>query len=35
VVFVIAFGVALYAAGTRLGTSFGPELQTLEADSSP
>jgi hypothetical protein len=34
-VFLIAFGVALYAAGTRLGTEFGPELQILEAASSP
>jgi hypothetical protein len=34
-VFLIAFGVALYAAGTRLGTEFGPELETLEAASSP
>jgi hypothetical protein len=34
-VFVIAFGVALFAAGTRLGTKFGPELESLEAASSP
>ena len=34
-VFLVAFGVALYAAGTRLGTKFGPELQSLEVASSP
>ncbi len=34
-IFVIGFGVVLYVAGCRLGTVVGPELQTLEASSSP
>jgi len=29
------FSVALYIADTHLGQTFGPELQQLEADSSP
>lgn len=34
-IFVISFGIVLYVAGSRLGTLVGPELQTLEASSSP
>jgi hypothetical protein len=34
-VFLMAFVIGLYAAGTRLGTEYGPELQSLEAASSP
>lgn len=34
-IFVISFGVVLYVAGCRLGKVMGPELQTLEAASSP
>ncbi|HUA66394.1 MAG TPA: hypothetical protein VME24_11130 [Alphaproteobacteria bacterium] len=34
-IFVIGFGVVVYVAGCRLGTVVGPELQTLEASSSP
>jgi hypothetical protein len=33
--FVIAFGVVLYVAGCHLGALVGPELQSLEAASSP
>ncbi len=33
--FVAAFGVAIYVAGIHLGTTFGPTLETLEAASSP
>jgi hypothetical protein len=34
-IFVIGFGMVLYFAGSRLGSVVGPELQTLEASSSP
>jgi len=34
-ILVIAFGVVLYVAGTRLGTKFGPTLESLEMSSSP
>ena len=34
-VFIIIFGIALYAAGTRLGATFGPTLENLEVASSP
>lgn len=34
-IFVIGFGVVLFIAGNRLGTVVGPELQALEASSSP
>jgi hypothetical protein len=34
-VFLIAFGIVLYVAGTRLGNKYGPELQSLEVASSP
>jgi hypothetical protein len=29
------FGIALYAAGTRIGTRYGPDLRNLEDNSSP
>jgi hypothetical protein len=32
---VLGFGVALYAAGNRLGSEYGPDLRTLEDKSSP
>ena len=32
---VVAFGVVLYIAGTRLGSLVGPTLESLEAASSP
>jgi len=32
---VIGFGVVLYLAGCRLGNVVGPQLQMLEASSSP
>src|ERR1700677_480432 len=34
-ILVIAFGIVLYVAGTRLGTKFGPTLESLEMSSSP
>ncbi len=32
---VAGFGVAVYAAGTRLGDTYGPTLRELEISSSP
>ncbi|HEX9046599.1 MAG TPA: hypothetical protein VF988_06185 [Verrucomicrobiae bacterium] len=32
---VLGFGVVLYVAGNRLGTMMGPQLEQLEAASSP
>jgi hypothetical protein len=32
---LVGFGVAIYAAGTRIGEIYGPTLQTLEDASSP
>lgn len=32
---VAAFGVAIYAAGSRLGHDYGSKLEKLESDSSP
>ena len=34
-VVLVMFAVVLYAAGNHLGGMLGPELQKLEADSSP
>jgi hypothetical protein len=34
-VFVIGFGIVLYIAGCHLGAMVGPDLETLEAASSP
>jgi hypothetical protein len=32
---LVGFGTALYAAGTRIGNRFGPDLRALEDSSSP
>jgi hypothetical protein len=34
-VVLVAFGIALYFAGTRIGTMVGPTLRDLESASSP